>query len=492
MRDLGFDEVVSLELHRPRRCRAAADPRRRPARASRSASPTRSPRSSRRCARRCSARCSTPPRYNLARGAERVALFESGRVYLREGARRRRRSLAGEFVGERPAPAYEPHRIGGARGRRRCAGRLARRAGAGRTSTRSRACSRRSRAQLGVGARGRARRASRSCTPAARPRSCVDGEPTPAGSASSTRSSAAPGTSTAPRGFEIDLAPLVAASPVGEETYEDVTTYPGRPPGHRRGRRRGRPGRRGARRRARGRRRAAALGRGLRPLRGEQVGEGRKSLALRLEFRAADRTLTDEEVAGAARARSRPSWRRSEGRCVNELAPTARRRPAPGCWSPAPPASPGRWRRSSSGATRSLELVAGHRAQRRRHAARRALPALPGAARARPSSTSTELEDVDAAIVAYPHGAAAPVVAALRGLGHPGRRPLRRLPAARPADLRALVRAARRAGAARRAPSTGCTELHRERAARGRAGRQPRLLPDRERAGAGAARRARA
>ena len=31
---------------------------------------------------------------------------------------------------------------------------------------------------------------------------------------------------------------------------------------------------------------------------GEQLGEGRKSLALRLEFRAADRTLTDEEVAG--------------------------------------------------------------------------------------------------------------------------------------------------------------------------------------------------
>jgi phenylalanyl-tRNA synthetase beta chain len=31
--------------------------------------------------------------------------------------------------------------------------------------------------------------------------------------------------------------------------------------------------------------------------RGEQLGEGRKSLALRLTFRAADRTLTDEEVA---------------------------------------------------------------------------------------------------------------------------------------------------------------------------------------------------
>jgi phenylalanyl-tRNA synthetase beta chain len=32
--------------------------------------------------------------------------------------------------------------------------------------------------------------------------------------------------------------------------------------------------------------------------RGEQLGDGRKSLALRLEFRAPDRTLTDEEVAG--------------------------------------------------------------------------------------------------------------------------------------------------------------------------------------------------
>jgi phenylalanyl-tRNA synthetase beta chain len=30
---------------------------------------------------------------------------------------------------------------------------------------------------------------------------------------------------------------------------------------------------------------------------GEQVGEGRRSLALQLEFRAPDRTLTDEEVA---------------------------------------------------------------------------------------------------------------------------------------------------------------------------------------------------
>jgi phenylalanyl-tRNA synthetase beta chain len=31
--------------------------------------------------------------------------------------------------------------------------------------------------------------------------------------------------------------------------------------------------------------------------RGAQIGEGKKSLALRLAFRAPDRTLTDEEVA---------------------------------------------------------------------------------------------------------------------------------------------------------------------------------------------------
>jgi phenylalanyl-tRNA synthetase beta chain len=36
--------------------------------------------------------------------------------------------------------------------------------------------------------------------------------------------------------------------------------------------------------------------------RGEQLGEGNKSLALRLEFRAPDRTLTDDEVADRRRA----------------------------------------------------------------------------------------------------------------------------------------------------------------------------------------------
>ena len=116
---------------------------------------------------------------------------------------------------------------------------------------------------------------------------------------------------------------------------------------------------------------------------GEQVGEGSKSLALRLEFRAADRTLTDEEVAELPRPRSRPRWRRSGGRSVAEpTSTTARRRSRR--------AGPGRRRlRLHRRARRPDRLAppeagAGRRdlAQRRRQAARPPLPALPGAARA--------------------------------------------------------------------------------------------------------------
>jgi phenylalanyl-tRNA synthetase beta chain len=97
--------------------------------------------------------------------------------------------------------------------------------------------------------------------------------------------------------FELDLAPLLAAATVGEETYEDVTTFPGvyqdlavvvpaeTPAAEVR---------------------AAVKAGGGELLRaaevfdlyeGEQLGEGHKSLALNLEFRADDRTLTDAEVA---------------------------------------------------------------------------------------------------------------------------------------------------------------------------------------------------
>ena len=59
------------------------------------------------------------------------------------------------------------------------------------------------------------------------------------------------------------------------------------------------------------------------------------------------------------------------------------------------------------------------------------------------------LEDVDAAIVAYPHGAAAPVVAEMRGLGISVVDLSADFRLVDASDLRALVRAARRARAAR-------------------------------------------
>ena len=98
-------------------------------------------------------------------------------------------------------------------------------------------------------------------------------------------------------GFELDLAPLVEASPVGVEQYEDVITYPaveqdiavvideGVEA-------------------ARVRAVVSEAGGGLLRsveifdlYRGEQLPAGAKSLALRLEFRDPERTLTDEEVA---------------------------------------------------------------------------------------------------------------------------------------------------------------------------------------------------
>jgi phenylalanyl-tRNA synthetase beta chain len=98
-------------------------------------------------------------------------------------------------------------------------------------------------------------------------------------------------------GFQIALAELVAASSFGRERYEDVIEYPavlqdlavvvdeGVAA-------------------ARVREAVAAGGGDLLHgttvfdlYRGAQVGEGQKSLALRLEFRAPDRTLTDAEVS---------------------------------------------------------------------------------------------------------------------------------------------------------------------------------------------------
>ena len=181
---------------------------------------------------------------------------------------------------------------------------------------------------------------------------------------------------------------------------------------------------------------------------GEQLGEGRKSLALRLEFRAADRTLTDEEVAGLRDSIAAGSAR-SGGRSVNEPArqplegdPAARVLVAGASGFTGALAAQIVWRHPR------LELVT---ITSRSDAGRRLDRLYP---RYRVPLELTELdldrlEGIDAAIVAYPHGASAPTVAALRGLGVHGRRPLGRLPPPRPPDVRALVRGARRARTAR-------------------------------------------
>ena len=102
-----------------------------------------------------------------------------------------------------------------------------------------------------------------------------------------------------------------------------------------------------------------------------------------------------------------------------------------------------------------------------------------------------ELEDVEAAIVAYPHGAAAPVVAGMRGLGLTVVDLSADFRLVDAAGVRALVRAARRARAAReRGLRAHGAESRRD--SRRRPRRQPGLLSDRGDPRARPARRARA
>jgi phenylalanyl-tRNA synthetase beta chain len=293
MRDLGFDAVVDLSLTdpgMPARLRIAdGDLRAEPIRVS-------NPLSAEHSVERTALIGSLldAARYNRAHGAERVALFESGRAYLREGSSPHDGVLAGKFVGKRPAPAYEPWRIGAlATGTLRDGGWRGDRVDPDFYSLK--AVLEALAAQLGVGIEVVPGDAP-FLHPGRSGRVLVDGEDAgwigevhPLVCREWDLESAA--------GFEVDLAPLVAASPFGGESYEDVISYPAVhqdvavvvddsvPAG--------------------GVRSAVLEGGGelLRSAeifdlyRGEQPGEGRKSLALRLTFRAADRTLTDEEVA---------------------------------------------------------------------------------------------------------------------------------------------------------------------------------------------------
>jgi phenylalanyl-tRNA synthetase beta chain len=298
MRDLGFDGVVNLSLTdpgMPSRLRIPdGDARGEPILVS-------NPLSAEHSVERTALLGSLldDARYNLAHGAERVALFESGRAYLSEGSSPHDGVLAGKFVGDRPAPAYEPWRIGAlAVGEMRPGGWRGQAVASDFYALKS--VLEGMTTELG---------ASLEVVPGEQPflhpgrsgQVLVEGEEIgwlgeihPLVCREWDLESGA--------GFEVDLAPLVAASPLGEEAYEDVISFPAVlqdvavvvdeavPAAEVR---------------------SAVLEGGGELLRsaevfdlyrGEQLGEGRKSLALRLAFRAADRTLTDEEVAERRRA----------------------------------------------------------------------------------------------------------------------------------------------------------------------------------------------
>jgi phenylalanyl-tRNA synthetase beta chain len=223
---------------------------------------------------------------NAARGASDLALFESARVYLQEGTP--------EFAGDQPAPFAEPHRFAGI-----AVGALGNRSWRGGGEVADffalkgvlEALGR----QLGIE---------------------LEFAPTEEPFLHPGRSAAVAVTG-APVGwlgevhplvcrtwdldaavaFELDAAPLIAAASLGEESYEDVTTFPAvyqdlavilpaaTPASEVRA----------LTLRAGGELLHAAEVFDL--YEGEQVGADHKSLALSLEFRAPDRTLTDEEVA---------------------------------------------------------------------------------------------------------------------------------------------------------------------------------------------------
>jgi phenylalanyl-tRNA synthetase beta chain len=245
---------------------------------------------------------------NTARGTDALALFESARVYLTEpstepptgrkaldvSGNRPVDPLAGHFAGDQPAPFAEPHRFAGI-----AVGPLVPRSWRGGGETADffalKGVLEALASQLGVHL-DFASAAEPFLHPGRAAAVSVDGN------AAGWLGEVHPLVCRtwdldAAVAFEIDAAPLIAAATVGEEGYEDVTTFPAvyqdlavvvpaEVPASEV--------------------RAAVMAGGGELLRaaevfdlyeGEQLGEDRKSLALNLEFRADDRTLTDEEVA---------------------------------------------------------------------------------------------------------------------------------------------------------------------------------------------------
>jgi len=304
MRDLGFDEVVGWSFTDPGeagRLRIAEDdPRATPVVIS-------NPLSEDQSVMRTTILGSllSIARRNQAQGATGLAIYESARVYLTSPPTGRYvkaaltyrpvGGLSGGFPGERGAPDYEPHRVG-------ClaVGPLVAKSWRGggepadffalKGSLEALA------GQLGVELAFEAGE-----EPFLHPGRCaaVAAEGNPAGWIGELHPLVCRAWDIeAAVGFEVDLAALVAAATAGEETFEDVTSYPAvnqdiavvLPDEV-----------------TAEQVRASVLAGGGELLQaadvfdlyeGEQVGEGHKSLALRLEFRAPDRTLTDDEVAG--------------------------------------------------------------------------------------------------------------------------------------------------------------------------------------------------
>ena len=404
-----------LELHRPRARRPAA-PRRRPrAPAHGDAGQPDVDRAVASCGRRCSARCSTSARHNRARGAATVRLFEAGAVYLptRPGAAAARAPPPRRGPG-RPGASAELARRPPARGR------LLRRQG------RARGPAGRAPARLG----SRASRTSRSCTRAARRASSSPardagwlGEIHPLVAAEwdcATRSPGSSSTSTPcpsrrPRSTTTsasfpdvreDLAVVVAERVTAAELIAVV-------------RRAGGPLLAGA----------EVFDVYRDP---ERLGAGNVSLAVALTYRAPDRTLTDEEVAGAATRSPRRSPTSSGGGSVPHSVSVF----------------------GSAGFTGALtarlllpppvvRAARAHRAQRRRAPARRPVPAPPRAARARgarprpPRRRRCRGRRLPARRLRAARRRAARA-------GRAGRRPERRLPPARPRGVRSGTASTRR------------------------------------------------
>jgi phenylalanyl-tRNA synthetase beta chain len=296
LRDLGFDQVVGWSFTDPgeaQRLRIPADdPRAKPVLL---ANPLSEEQSAMRTALLGS--LLDVAARNVARGTGSLALFESARIYL-QGAPEVEGPidpLAGKFAGDQPAPFSEPHRFAGI-----AVGSLSARSWRGggeaadffavKGSLEALA------GQLGVQL-GFAAAEEPFLHPGRSAAVSIDGvavgwlgEVHPLVCRAWDLDGAV--------AFELDAAPLIAAATLGDESYEDITTFPAVyqdlavvVPGDV----------------SADQVRQAILAGGGELLgqaevfdlyEGEQLGENRKSLALNLEFRAADRTLTDEEVAG--------------------------------------------------------------------------------------------------------------------------------------------------------------------------------------------------